>query len=103
MIIKFAKKMDDLTNYLFPEDHSISLHHSTINTQTLLYIRIIALIYLTAIYVWSITTTQSALNNIIYLTMQGYFLTWLYFLLIIQDYFINGFGKWGQVFPLSNK
>ena len=45
---------------------------------------------------------NSLMANILYLTMQGYFLTWLYFLATMQDYMINGFGKWGRVFPLCN-
>lgn len=30
-------------------------------------------------------------------------MTWLYFLLCMQDYLINGLGRWGRVFPMANK
>jgi hypothetical protein len=63
----------------------------------------IAFIYLTAIYVWGITTSPVALDNIIYLTMVGYFFSWLYFLLVVQDFLMNGFGKWGLALPLASK
>lgn len=102
-LLAFKRKVDELHLYFFPEEHSISIHHSPINSATLFYFRIFALLYLTAIYIWSITTTASALNNIIYLTMQGYYLTWLYFFLVLQDYMINGLGRWGRVFPICNK
>ena len=58
-----------LNNYLFPEEHTISVHHSTINIKTLFYIRLGSLIYLTAIYLWTLTLTKSLMFNIIYLTM----------------------------------
>lgn len=102
-LLAFKRKVDELHLYFFPEVHSINIHHSPVNSATLFYIRIFSLLYLTAIYIWSITTTVSALNNIIYLTMQGYYLTWLYFFLVMQDYLINGLGKWGRVFPICNK
>ena len=94
---------DSMVNYFFPSSHTISLHHSHKNTNTLFYIRLFSGIYLTGIYLWSNTTMPTLLDNVIYLTMQGYFITWLYFILILQDYLINGFGKFGRVFPLCNK
>lgn len=101
-LLALRGKLTDFHNYLFPEDHTISIHHSHANINVLFYIRLISFLYLTGIYIWAFTLTNSFLNNIIYLTMQGYFFTWLYFLLTLQDYMINGFGKWGQVFPLSS-
>lgn len=58
-----------VTDYLFPDGHTISLHHSPFNINALFYIRAGSLIYLTAIYIWSLTLTKSLMSNIIYLTM----------------------------------
>lgn len=33
--------------------------------------------------------------------MQGYYMTWLYFLLTMQDYIVNGLGRWKSLVPLS--
>lgn len=101
-MLSLRKKIEGAKDYLFPEEHAISLHYSPININTLFYVRLGSLLYLTGIYLWTITLSNSLMVNIIYLTMQGYFLTWLYFVAVMQDYMINGFGKWGQVFPLSN-
>lgn len=90
-------------NYLFPEEHIINIHHSVINQKVLHGFRIFALTYLSVIYFWALSLFKSALGNIIYLTMIGYFLAWLYFLLVLQDYHINGFGRWGRVLPLCSK
>lgn len=102
-LLAFKNAVDSIHNYFFPDEHSISVHHSIINIKTLFYFRVFALIYLTFIYIWSIAISTSAMTNFIYLTMQGYYLTWLFFLLTIQDYMINGLGKWGRVFPICNK
>lgn len=101
-LLSSKNKTKAIHDYLFPEDHTISLHHSISNIDTLFYIRLGSLIYISGVYLWSFTLIDSLLVNIIYLTMQGYFLTWLYFLATMQDYMINGFGKWGRVFPLCN-
>lgn len=30
-------------------------------------------------------------------------MAWLYFMLCMENYMMNGFGKWGRVFPICNK
>lgn len=75
------------------------IHHSTVNDRVLFYFRLFAFIFLTSIYVWTIAALQQSLmENIMYLTMIGYSLSWLYFGLSLQDYCLNFGGK-----PLSNK
>jgi hypothetical protein len=75
------------------------VHQSTVNDRVLFYFRLFAFILLTAIYVWTIAVIQQSLmENIMYLTMIGYLLSWLYFGLTLQDYCLNFGGK-----PLSRK
>jgi hypothetical protein len=46
-------------------------------------------VYLSGIYVLTLLSEHSLLTNVIYLTMVGYFGTWAYFGLVLQDYFLN--------------
>lgn len=72
----------------------MEIHFSHIDSNHLFLIRLGCFIYLTTIYIWTLNDMGSFLTNIIYLTMQGYLITWLYFSLVIQDYlFHNKFGK----------
>lgn len=88
----FQFKMAAINNYFFPKQHTISLHYSVFNHNVMFYTRLFSLLYLSWAYLWCILTVKTALMNIIYLTMQGYFMTWLFFLLSFQDYIINGIG-----------
>lgn len=48
-LIVFKQKIDAVHDYLFPDEHSISVHHSVTSTNTLFYIRLFSLIYLLGI------------------------------------------------------
>ena len=66
------------------------MHQSTVSDRILFYFRLFAFILLTAIYIWTIAVIQQSLmENIMYLTMIGYLLSWLYFGLVLQDYCMN--------------
>ena len=68
-MIALREKIQKSKDYLFPEGHTISIHHSPTNINALFYVRLGSLIYLSSIYLWSITLTNSLMSNIIYLTM----------------------------------
>lgn len=103
MFQQLKDKHQQLTDYFFPSHYIINLHYSHLNINTLFYVRLFSFIYLTAIYLWSFTSTPTILYNVIYLTMQGYFLTWLYFLLVMQDYVASGLASCGRVVPRCKK
>ena len=76
--------------FYLPHDitYKPTIHQSPINSTTLFIIRLCALIYLTAIFIWNMLLSSTVLVNIVFLTMWGYFFTWLYFLLTIQHYIL---------------
>jgi hypothetical protein len=60
-------------------------HYSPINSSLLLLVRSISAIYLSAFYIYDISTLSSAIQKIIFLTDVSFFLlTWLYFIIILQ-------------------
>ena len=74
-----------MEEYLFPfNETTLPFNDSHINSEVLFRLRLAFTLYLTFIYLWSFLMMPTLLDNIIYLTDLGYFLTWLYFLLSIQ-------------------
>ena len=80
-------------HYLFGPSYPNRLHLSFRSTNKLIYLRIGCLIYLTAIYLWSLILMPNIDENIIYLTLESYFITWVYFALTVEDYFANSPDK----------
>lgn len=70
--------------FLHPEPR-LHAHYSPINSTILLIIRVVAALYLTGFYLYDFSDSETLLNRWIYLTNVGYFLTWLYFLIIVQS------------------
>ena len=68
-LVAARKKFTDFHDYLFPEGHTISLHHSHSDINVLFYIRLVSLVYLSGVFIWCFTLTKSMLVNVIYLTM----------------------------------
>ena len=64
------------------------MHQSHKDTNRLFYIRLVSFVYLSAIYIWTLVEMKGILTNFIYLTLQGYFLAWLYFALTMQDHLL---------------
>jgi hypothetical protein len=81
-----------LDEYFFnyPDRRPLNIHESHIDNKCLLGIRVVAFIYMSMVYVWTLLQMPSFNTNIIYLTMVGYTLSWLYFGLTIQHYFLRG-------------
>lgn len=73
-------------HFCYPERRNTDIHESHSHDKTLLTVRIIALLYLSAIYAGTLYEMPTLNTNIIYLTMIGYTLTWLYFMLSLQHY-----------------
>jgi hypothetical protein len=87
---KFEQSFD---NYYFnyPNRRTLKIHESHLNDSVLLGIRLIAFVYLTIIYLWSLFQIIKSVNtNIIFLTMLGFTGSWLYFGFTTLDYFVNG-------------
>lgn len=82
-------------NYLFGPDSQTYKGEMPENVSTV-YIRLGCFLYLTAIYLWAIIRMRSYLDNIIYLTMIGYFITWLYFGLTMQRYLMDVMNRGNQ-------
>jgi hypothetical protein len=56
-------------------------------------VRFIAFIYLTGIYVWALASMPSLTTNVIFLTMIGYLMTWLYFAVTLQHHILGKYKK----------
>lgn len=84
--------------YLFPKGYQNNLWKCCRDTDKLVWIRLGCFLYLTGIYVWALAFMNNAIENFIYLTMQGYFLTWAYFGLALEDYLSRRLAK-EEVFP----
>jgi hypothetical protein len=52
-------------------------------------VRVVALLYLSFIYMATLIEMPSFNTNIIYLTMIGYSLSWLYFMLCLQHFVLK--------------
>lgn len=76
-------------HYLFGKSYPNNLHKTFRRSNYLIGIRICCLIYLTGIYIWSLILMDNIEDNVIYFTMESYFLTWVYFALTVEDYFAN--------------
>lgn len=88
--------MDKVHDYLFNNlDHPvIEIHHSHINHNKLFKARLISFLYISAIYLWVLWDMASITTNFIYLTLHGYFMTWLFYALVLQDYWLTKvYGK----------
>jgi hypothetical protein len=72
-----------LDKYLFGVAYNNNLHLPCRETRRLIVIRICCLVYLTAVYIWSLVLMDNIEDNVIYLTMESYFLTWVYFALTV--------------------
>lgn len=90
--------MSILSDYLFPRDFPNNVWKCCRDTEKLVWIRLGCLVYLTGIYLWTLWFMPNAIENIIYLTMQGYFLTWVFFALALEDYLASYLTK-DKVFP----
>lgn len=75
-----------LDQFLFPKDLKNNLWRTFRNNDWLVWYRLGCFIYLTGIYIWALVMMPNAIDNFIYLTMQGYFLTWVFFALALEDY-----------------
>jgi uncharacterized membrane protein len=78
--------MSILDAYLFPKGFKNNLWKCCYNTDKLVYVRLGCFIYLLCVYLWALAFMPNAIENFIYLTMQGYFLAWVYFALALEDY-----------------
>lgn len=52
-------------------------------------VRFVAFIYLTGIYLWTLASMPSLATNLIFLTMIGYLMAWLYFAVTLQHHFLG--------------
>ncbi len=72
----------------------LQIHYSPIiNSNILLCIRIIALLYLTAFYMYDLSQSQTPMDKLIYLTDTSFFFTWLYFLTVTQAKILGNLVK----------
>jgi hypothetical protein len=83
MSLDYRKIVDE---YLFPKSMHNNLHRTFREADRLVWVRLGCFIYLTGIYIWALIFMPNAIDNFIYLTMQGYFLAWVYFGLTLEDY-----------------
>lgn len=96
MLTKYRTTVDRLHDYLCsnPDQPIIEIHHSHIDQTKLFRARLISWIYITAIYLWVLSQMTSITTNFIYLTLQGYFVTWLFYTAVLQDYWLTRvYGK----------
>ena len=88
-VTRLALKLDSY-HFCYPERRHLDIHETHYHKKLLLTIRVVAYLYLTFIYLWTLVQMPTFNTNIIYLTMVGYLLTWLYFGLTLQHYFFSG-------------
>lgn len=84
--------------YLFPKSLQNNLWACCRETDKLVWVRLGCFLYLTGVYIWALAFMNNAIENIIYLTMEGYFLTWVYFALALEDYLSRRIAR-EEVFP----
>jgi len=82
-----------LSEYFFPKGSENNLWKCCRPTDKLVWVRLGCLIYLTGVYIWALAFMPNAIENLIYLTMNGYFLTWVFFALSLEDYLSRRLAK----------
>ena len=79
---------------LLPQDDLILLHTSPFNNNILKNIRLFFAIYLSLVQIFRYSRMKrSGISQIIYFTNFSMFLTWIYFVLAVQDYYFSKYLK----------
>ena len=80
-----GKEEEQSPNFFFPNTPKVRIHHSLVSDNVLFGIRIIGMTFLTGNYLAQmIIGKDSPIFSLIYLTKFGYFLSWLYFVSVVQ-------------------
>ena len=80
-----------IMDFIFPVNPPVLAHSSPISDKVLLFIRIFAALHLTGVYIYDFTILKTLLDKFLLLTNVGYFVSWLYFVVVVQSRFLPVF------------